>query len=477
MSHSTTFILDGSKVELNFDPASGLAPTTTVLDYLRSLPDHRGVKEGCAEGDCGACTVVVGELTSDGRINYRAVDSCLMFLPMLHGKLLVTVENLRTRDGDLHPVQQAMVNFHGSQCGFCTPGIVMSLFALGKNSLHPSTEDAKVALAGNLCRCTGYRPIVDAATNAGTRNDEGNLAIEETTVVKLLRSIPRQSVSIVTRRQRYDQPVSLKEALALAKRYPKAILINGATDVALRVTKRFELLPHIIDISRVRDLTRIAKTKKGLTIGSGVKVDDLVQYTKRDFPALSEMLSLFGAKQIRNIATVGGNIGTASPIGDILPVLMAYDAMIELRSTKSRRTVSANQFVIGYRQTERKRDEIIAAIVLPLPAKNLKVRAYKISKRRDLDIATVSAGFSVRLDDEGIVERVVLAYGGMAERTKRAAFTEGYLIGKPWSRAVIEQAQKSIEKDFRPISDVRGSAEFRGIVARNLLMKFWNDTK
>jgi xanthine dehydrogenase small subunit len=477
MSNQVIFLLDGKTVELNFSPSSGLTPTTTVLNYLRSLPEHRGVKEGCAEGDCGACTVAIGELTEDRMIRYRAVDSCLLFLPMLHGKQLVTIENLKTANGELHPVQKTMVDSHGSQCGFCTPGIVMSLFALNKNVQHPSPEEAKVALAGNLCRCTGYRPIIDAAIQASAAKGTDHFSAEETNAIRQLESISRKSISIATIEQRYDQPDSLKECLALVKKFPKATIINGATDVALRVTKKFETIQHIIDLSRIRKLAKAAKNKSTLTIGAGVKVNDVMNLVRKDFPALSNMLSVFGAEQIRNVATLGGNIGTASPIGDILPVLIAYEAKIVLESSRGRRSVSADEFVTGYRKTERRPDEIIASVVLPIPSKQMKICAYKVSRRRDLDISTLSAGFRIDVNNKRIVRSIVLAYGGMAEKTKRAELTEKFLQGKPWTRDVVEQAQQYIAKDFKPISDVRGSAEFRMVAAKNLILKFWNDTK
>jgi xanthine dehydrogenase small subunit len=477
MNDQVTFVLDDKKVELNFSPSSGLTPTTTVLNFLRTLPGHRGVKEGCAEGDCGACTVVVGEIGGDQKIRYRAVDSCLLFLPMIHGKQLVTIENLKHSDGGLHPIQDAMVESHGSQCGFCTPGIVMSLFALEKNVQHPNVEDAKIALAGNLCRCTGYRPIIDAAIQDTKRNGRDRFAVDEPRTIKMLKSIPKKSVAVVTKTQRYDQPVTLKECLVLVKKFPKAVVINGATDVALRVTKKFEILPHIIDLSRVSQLLKVTKSRSSLTIGAGVKISDVMNLVKKDFSALSMMLSVFGAEQIRNVATLGGNMGTASPIGDILPVLIAYRAKIHLASTRAKRTIHADKFVTGYRTTERRPDELITAVSLPVPTKSQEIRSYKVSRRRDLDISTVSAGFMIDLDRKGIIRDIALAYGGMAERTKRAELVEQFLQGRSWTRETVEQAQQIVGKDFNPISDVRGSAQFRMIAAKNLIMKFWIDTK
>ena len=472
-------MLDGNVVEIQFDGSSHLTPTTTVLNYLRSLPRHRGVKEGCAEGDCGACTVVVGELKADRTIEYRAVDSCLMFLPMLHGKQLITVENLKSPSGDLHPVQQAMVNGHGSQCGFCTPGIVMTLFALYKDPKDPnkpSKGEIADALAGNLCRCTGYEPILKAAADVCQGNGKDHLTVDEVRIGELLTSISRESISLSMEGQRYDHPATLDECLALIEEFPDAIVINGATDVALRVTKKFEILPHLIDCSRIAELKAVSGDNRMLTIGAGVRISEVMSLVEADFPELYQMLTVFAARQIRNVATLGGNVGTASPIGDTLPVLIAYGAEIVLRSRRGTRTVAADSFAKGYRKTERQPDELITSIVLRRPSVLTRVRAYKVSKRRDLDIATVSGAFRLDLDDKGIVSDITLAYGGMAECTKRSVSAEAFLKGKPWNRQQVEKAQRLVDADFSPISDVRGSAEFRRVAARNLLLKFWSET-
>jgi xanthine dehydrogenase small subunit len=474
MGNGVSFVQNGRIVELSFDDE--IRPTTTVLNYLRQLPDHKGTKEGCAEGDCGACTVVLGGLTPEGTIRYRAVDSCLVFLPMLHGRQLITVEAVKHSSGELHPVQRAMVETGGSQCGYCTPGFIMSLFALYKRETNPSRVSIDDALTGNLCRCTGYRPIVEAASRACVSDGLDHFAANEPNVRQLLQSIPRSSISIHTPGQQYWKPATLAEALTLKHDYPDALIISGATDVALRVTKKHELLNNVIDCSSISDLQQIKDTSDSTTVGAGVTLEDLMPWIRETFLALHSMLTVFGSQQIRNLATLGGNLGTASPIGDTLPVLMAYRASVVLESVGGRREVPIDEFIVGYRKTTRRPDELITAIVLPKLTNGALVKSYKISKRKDLDISTVSAAFRLERNAGTGVTSVVTAYGGMADRVRRAARVEHFLAGKPWERSTIEQAMELIDEEFTPISDARSGAEFRRIAAKNLLLKFWSET-
>ncbi|MFN0159391.1 MAG: xanthine dehydrogenase small subunit [Bacteroidota bacterium] len=471
-----SFVLDGRLVNIDFSD-SPYQPTTTVLNYLRSLPDHKGVKEGCAEGDCGACTVVVGDVGSENRIHYKSIDSCLVFLPMIHGQHLVTVENLSSADGALHPVQQAMVETGGSQCGFCTPGIIMSLFSLYKNSNHPDRAEIDDALTGNLCRCTGYKPIVEAAAKSCVHGGMDHLNEQEDHVAEMLKLIPATSFHGKATQQEYFQPVTLSEALVFKQQHPDAVVIAGATDVALRVTKRHELLKTVLDLSALDELRHYADDAQAMTLGAGLTLTEVSEKAREPFPALHSMLAVFGSQQIRNLATLGGNLGTSSPIGDTLPVLMAYNARVMLAGTAGNREVPVNDYFKGYRQTERRADELITGVIIPKLPPNTLVRSYKVSKRKDLDISTVSAGFRLQINPRNnVVESIRLAYGGMAETTKRARKVEQFLIGKKWERESIEQAMPLVDTEFTPISDARSGAEFRRVAARNLLLKFWHDT-
>lgn len=475
------FVLDGEIKTIHFN-TKGLKPTTTVLNYLRSLPGHKGVKEGCAEGDCGACTVVVASLDNRGNLEYKSIDSCLVFLPMIHGKQLITVENLAQNHDSkklLHPVQKAMVDHDGSQCGYCTPGIVMSLFALYKNHEHPTEDTITDALTGNLCRCTGYRPIADAAKDLFTFKKPDHFADSEQHTIDLLRQInaEKNTIYIAVEGQEYIKPFTIEQALLARKENPDAIIIGGSTDTALLQTKKRIRLPKVLDLSGVDELNFIIEDHSQIAIGSGTPLEELHQYAAENLPYLGNILRVFGSLQIRNMATIGGNVGTASPIGDLIPVLMALESEVRLMGTNKRRDIPLEKFITGYRKTDIEADEIIVMISFKKPKKHEIIKSYKISKRTDLDISSVSACFRLALDKEGTVERAILAFGGVAATTVRAKKTEGFLQGRTWSYDNILEASKTLRQEFTPITDARATAEARNLMAGNLLLKCWQETQ
>lgn len=476
--HSIRFILDGRVTEVSFTPA--FRPSVTLLNYLRSLPGHKGVKEGCGEGDCGACTVVMAAVGSDGKLHYRAIDSCLVFLPMIHGMQVITVENLaETKQSQLvlHPVQQALVSHHGTQCGYCTPGVVMSMFGLYKNHHQPDDGMILDALAGNLCRCTGYQSILEAAREATTLPDHDQFTHQAEEIIGMLNGInaDRNPLILEGGGQRYFRPFTREQALTLRRDHPEAVIINGSTDIALRQTKKGELIPSILDLSGVDDLCFLKERGSQIIIGSGLRLENLKQWSKDHYPPMYDILKVFGSLQIRNMATLGGNIGSASPIGDLLPLLMVKGAKIVLQSTEGERIQELHEFITGYRKTGIRSGEIIAEVIIDKPLDSEVVRCYKVSKRTDLDIATVSASFSLVLR-AGVTETIRMAYGGMAAQTMRVSVAEGFLSGKPWSREVVEQAVKLVEDAFIPITDARAGAAYRRKVAGKLLLKFYSET-
>ncbi|MCK4569340.1 MAG: xanthine dehydrogenase small subunit [Bacteroidales bacterium] len=474
------FILDDRIISLDFKDGGAIRPDTNLLGYLR-ISGHSSVKEGCGEGDCGACTVVIAEAVH-GELSYKAINACLVFLPMIHGCQVITTENLSFRQNgklQLHPVQQALVDHHGSQCGYCTPGIVMSLFALWKNHSRITPALVKERLAGNLCRCTGYQPIIDAIVDQSgkARHDHFNDTSEK--ITKDLISIQQKSGDIVisTSGLLYLKPASLREALKLRKKYPEATMLSGATDIAVMVNKRKQEISAYLDISSLMDLKFIIKGDKYISLGSCVSIHEMGEGIKDDFPALFDMIGLFGSHQIRNLATPGGNIASASPIGDLIPVLMAYGCELELQNQERKRTMPLEHFIKGYHSTEMEEDELITALILPYPNKNKMIRSYKVSKRKDVDISTVSSAFLLSLDKSDMIQEAKLFFGGMAATTIRAVETEDYLMGKKWTEELAVNASGIIRTEFEPISDARSAAESRKIMAGNLLIRFWEDTE
>lgn len=476
MNTKVQFLHNNKLITIDFSKEKQITPTTTVLQYLRQTNEYKGTKEGCAEGDCGACTVNLVELVN-GKLKYRAVNSCLIFLPALHGKQLITVENLGNSK-QLHPIQQAMLETDASQCGFCTPGFVMSMLPLYKQKTIPDKEEIEIALAGNLCRCTGYRPIIDAAQQIAGQNENDKFSEYEKETLQKLQEINRNSdlIEINNNSTSYFLPKTIKQALIIQSENKNVLIINGSTDVALRVTKKFEHLKSILDLTLVEELNQTKEANDKIIIGSGVKLEDICEKLNNKLPAFAEMLKVFGSRQIRNIATLGGNIGSASPIGDSLPVLMAYNAKITLKSLKAERQIALREFITGYRTTQMNEDELITSVEIPIPGLNENIKFYKLSKRKDLDISTVSAAFNLKLN-KNTIENIEIFYGGMAATTQKAENVCNFLAGKDLIKKNMEKAGDFIKKDFTPISDARAGAEARLIMAQNLILKFYDNLK
>ena len=448
-----------------------LDPNVTVLNYLREHVGKTGTKEGCASGDCGACTVVVGELDGD-RVRYRTLNSCLTFVSSLHGKQLITVEDLK-HQGRLHSVQQAMVDCHGSQCGFCTPGFIMSLFALQKNSSGYDKGATMEALAGNLCRCTGYRPIIDAAEQACCQKQPDQFdAFESATVAQLQAIAPRETAELNSGDKRCLVPLTVADLADLYAANPEARLLAGGTDLALEVTQFHRELPVMIYVGHIEDMKRIEVTDKAIEIGAAAALSDCYEALSTEYPDFGELLHRFASLQIRNQGTLGGNIGNASPIGDAPPLLIALGAQIALRQGNTRRILPLQDYFLDYKVTARQEAEFIEKIIVPRKQANQAFRAYKVSKRLDDDISAVCAAFNLSIVD-GVVTDARIAFGGMAAIPKRASACEAALVGSAWYPGVIERACEALGEDFTPLSDFRASKEYRLLTAQNLLRKFF----
>jgi len=479
------FYHQGTVHEVENVPAS-----RTVLQHLREDLHCTGTKEGCAEGDCGACTVVVGECDSHGGLQLKAVNACIQFLPTLDGKALFTVEDLRADDGALHPAQQAMVDCHGSQCGFCTPGFVMSMWALYENQPQgagqPTRDEINTALSGNLCRCTGYRPIVEASQKMFDEQHYPRAALDRDAVVRALKAIQREDTFAYTapdtRGKSFDAPtfyapVTLDAFAALRARHPQARLLAGSTDVGLWVTKQFRDLGDILYIGNVAELKTIERDAQTLTIGAAASLEDAYAALTADYPELAELWTRFASLPIRNAGTLGGNVANGSPIGDSMPALIALNALVVLQRERKTRTLPLDAFYLGYQKTALEAGEFVAAIRVPRPAQDLRFRTYKVSKRYDQDISAVCAAFALRVAADGTIADARIAFGGMAATPKRAAQAEAVLKGAAWDEATAKRAMEALTADYQPLTDMRASSAYRLKVARNLLWRFHLETR
>ncbi len=447
-------------------------PNLSILEWLRTKMRLMGTKEGCASGDCGACTALLGAPDEQGQLQYQSINSCIALIGSLHGKHLVTVDALQTEPA--HPVQTAMVECHGSQCGFCTPGIVMSLVGLHREvSVGQQSCDSHrllEALSGNLCRCTGYRPIIEAGQKTivdGVQTWEG----DELFVDPSFEITAGQGASLEDAAgKRFDSPTSLAELRQLLADNPAARLMAGTTDLALEITQNLWELPHLVAVERVPEMQALTESSGGLEIGAAVSLTRMNQPLARHWPAFGPLLSRLASLQIRNRGTLGGNIANASPIGDMPPPLLALDARLMLDSAEGERELPLAEFFLDYRKTALRPGEFIRSIHVPAPGADERLFIYKVSKRLDDDISAVLGAFWFRFEGKRIAD-CRLAYGGMAATPRRADAAEAALRGADFDEAGVEAAVAALATDFVPLSDARASASYRNQIAGNLLRR------
>jgi xanthine dehydrogenase small subunit len=494
MTNTLRFLLNGKLQEL-----TDVDPHVNLLDFVREKRHLTGTKEGCAEGDCGACTVVVGELMQDcegrDRVAMMPVNACIRLLPTVDGKAVFTVEALKAASGTLHPAQQAMVDCHGSQCGFCTPGFVMSLFALFKNDASPNRAQVCEAVAGNLCRCTGYRPILDAAqvmyqdapqAQAGcstgferwmftpATSDAAPLPGESDLAAALRQLVRQDALRLTSAHGTFIAPKTADDFSTTVLTHPDAWILGGGTDIGLWINKALQTNAAIIYTGEVEALKQVTEMSEGLRIGAAVPLEPAFRAMNRMYPELAHVWTRFASWPIRASGTLGGNVANGSPIGDSMPALIAVGAKVVLRRGETQRTIPLEALYLDYKKQSRGIGEWVEAIIVPArTAQGVQhIRAYKNSRRNEQDISAVFAAFAIGLDG-GVVTRCRIAYGGMAGTPKRALHAEKALLENGWSEASVHAAIESLRQDYTPMTDMRASAAYRMQIAQNLLLRLW----
>jgi len=464
------FVRRGELVSLRNVP-----PTRILLEVLREDLQCTGTKEGCNEGDCGACTVVLGE-AKDGHIHYSAVNSCIRLAHSVNGLALWTAEDIAAEDGTLHPAQQALVQCHASQCGFCTPGFAMSLFGLYQNQqgkAEPVTrEQAMESLSGNLCRCTGYRPIVEAAMQMG---DLPTVRVNEAELLQKLELIKHVSKKLSPDFS-YISPTTLPALLNARAQHPQAQIVAGCTDVGLWINKLHMAFEQVLDVSRVQEIRRIENHPHELHIGAAATLTQAFAALVADRPHLHTFAARFAGMPVRNAGTLGGNVANGSPIGDTMPLLIALGSRVVLMSERGHREMLLEDFYVGYRKNVLAADEVLAWIKVPKPTPTELCRVFKISKRFEDDISAVCLAINLHVVSGQVVSASIGA-GGVAATPVRAKQTEAALLNQPWTPATVTQAMATLRQEFTPLSDLRASATYRVQVLGNLLQRYWLESQ
>ena len=454
-----------------------VAPDRTLLDVLREDLRCTAVKEGCASGDCGACTVAVAEAEEGGRLHWRAINSCIRLAHSVEGMAVFTAEDIAGEGGRLHPAQRAMLECHGSQCGFCTPGFVMSLFALHRqrDGAAVSRDEALHALSGNLCRCTGYRPILDAAQ---TMHHWPDVPLDESGLLQQLKLLAQDgwAPAADSASNFYATPTTLSELLRLRAAHPQALIAAGTTDVGLWVTKQHRRFGQIIDVTRVTELRRIERGAHSLSIGAAASLTEAFDALAESRPQLKPFFDRFAGLPVRESGTLGGNVANGSPIGDSMPLLIALGATLVLASTRGERTLPIEDFYLAYRKTALAPDEVLARIEVPQPTPHEWLRADKISKRFEDDISAVCLAVALQVEN-GVIHSVRIGAGGVAAVPARATKTEAALAGQQCAEAIFDAAATVLEAEFKPLSDMRASSAYRRAVLGNLLRRGWQQSQ